>query len=38
MGMRLVLAGSDGGFLMTAASQRAVLAREWGAGATKSGG
>ena len=38
MGMRLVLAGSDGGFLMAAASRRAVLAREWGAGATKSGG
>ena len=38
IGMRLVLAGSDGGFLMAAASQRAGLAREWGAGATKSGG
>ena len=31
MGMRLVLTGSDGGFLMSAAAQRAVRAREWGA-------
>ena len=38
MGMRLVLAGNDGGFLMAAASQRATLVREWGAGATNSGG
>jgi hypothetical protein len=30
MGMRLVLTGSDGGFLMAAASQRASLVREWG--------
>jgi 4-hydroxy-2-oxoheptanedioate aldolase len=30
MGMRLVLAGSDGGFLMAGASRRAELAREWG--------
>ncbi|HMD64124.1 MAG TPA: aldolase/citrate lyase family protein [Stellaceae bacterium] len=32
MGMRLVLTGSDGGFLMAGASRRAALAREWGAG------
>jgi 4-hydroxy-2-oxoheptanedioate aldolase len=38
MGMRLVLAGSDGGFLMTGASQRAALAREWGAGVMNQGG
>jgi 4-hydroxy-2-oxoheptanedioate aldolase len=31
MGMRLVLSGSDGGFLMAGASQRAALARQWGA-------
>ena len=31
MGMRLVLTGSDGGFLMAAAGQRAARAREWGA-------
>jgi 2-keto-3-deoxy-L-rhamnonate aldolase RhmA len=31
MGMRLVLTGSDGGFLMAGASQRAALAHEWGA-------
>jgi 4-hydroxy-2-oxoheptanedioate aldolase len=31
MGMRLVLTGSDGGFMMAGASQRAALAREWGA-------
>jgi len=31
MGMRLVLTGSDGGFLMAAAERRAALAREWGA-------
>jgi len=31
MGMRLVLTGSDGGFLMAAAGRRAALAREWGA-------
>ena len=31
MGMRLVLTGSDGGFLMSAAGQRAARAREWGA-------
>jgi len=31
MGMRLVLTGSDGGFLMAAAGRRAELAREWGA-------
>jgi 2-keto-3-deoxy-L-rhamnonate aldolase RhmA len=30
MGMRLVLTGSDGGFLMSAAGRRAALAREWG--------
>jgi 2-keto-3-deoxy-L-rhamnonate aldolase RhmA len=30
MGMRLVLTGSDGGFLMAGASRRAELAREWG--------
>jgi len=30
MGMRLVLTGSDGGFMMAGASQRAALAREWG--------
>jgi 2-keto-3-deoxy-L-rhamnonate aldolase RhmA len=38
MGMRLVLTGSDGGFLMTGASQRAALAREWVPGATNRGG
>jgi 2-keto-3-deoxy-L-rhamnonate aldolase RhmA len=32
MGMRLVLTGSDGGFLMAGAARRAALAREWGAG------
>src|SRR5215469_2116954 len=31
MGMRFVLTGSDGGFLMAAAGRRAELAREWGA-------
>ena len=31
MGMRLVLTGNDGGFLMAGASRRAALAREWGA-------
>jgi 4-hydroxy-2-oxoheptanedioate aldolase len=31
MGMRLVLAGGDGGFLMTAAARRAALVRQWGA-------
>ena len=31
MGMRLVLTGSDGGFLMAGAAQRAALARQWGA-------
>ena len=30
MGMRLVLTGSDGGFLIAGASRRAELAREWG--------
>jgi len=30
MGMRLVLTGSDGGFMMAGASRRAALAREWG--------
>jgi 4-hydroxy-2-oxoheptanedioate aldolase len=30
MGMRLVLTGSDGGFMMTGASRRAELARQWG--------
>ena len=30
MGMRLVLAGGDGGFLMAGASRRATLVREWG--------
>jgi 4-hydroxy-2-oxoheptanedioate aldolase len=38
MGMRLVLTGSDGGFLMAAASRRAALARGWGAGVTNPGG
>jgi len=32
MGMRLVLAGSDGAFLMAGASRRAALVREWGGG------
>ena len=32
MGMRLVLTGSDGGFLMAGAAHRAAQAREWGAG------
>jgi 2-keto-3-deoxy-L-rhamnonate aldolase RhmA len=32
MGMRLVLTGSDGGFLMAGAARRAALARQWGAG------
>jgi len=31
LGMRLVLTGSDGGFLMAAAGRRAALARDWGA-------
>jgi 4-hydroxy-2-oxoheptanedioate aldolase len=31
MGMRLVLAGGDSGFLMAGASRRATLVREWGA-------
>jgi 2-keto-3-deoxy-L-rhamnonate aldolase RhmA len=31
MGMRLVLAGGDGGFLMAAAARRAALVRQWGA-------
>ena len=30
MGMRLVLAGGDGGFLMAAAARRAALVRQWG--------
>jgi 4-hydroxy-2-oxoheptanedioate aldolase len=30
MGMRLVLSGNDGGFLMAGASRRAALVREWG--------
>jgi len=30
MGMRLVLGGSDGGFLMAGATRRAALVREWG--------
>jgi len=30
MGMRLVLTGSDGGFMIAAAGQRAARAREWG--------
>jgi 4-hydroxy-2-oxoheptanedioate aldolase len=30
MGMRLVLGGSDGGFLMAGAARRAALVREWG--------
>jgi 4-hydroxy-2-oxoheptanedioate aldolase len=30
MGMRLVLSGSDGAFLMAGASHRAALVREWG--------
>jgi 4-hydroxy-2-oxoheptanedioate aldolase len=32
MGMRLVLTGSDGGFMMAGAAQRAALVRQWGAG------
>jgi hypothetical protein len=32
MGMRLVLTGSDGGFMMAGASQRSALARQWGVG------
>ena len=32
MGMRLVLSGSDGAFLMAGASRRAALVREWGGG------
>ena len=32
MGMRLVLAGGDGGFLMAAAARRAALVRQWGGG------
>ncbi len=32
MGMRLVLSGSDGAFLMAGASRRAALVREWGVG------
>jgi len=32
MGMRLVLAGSEGAFLMAGASRRAALVREWGGG------
>ena len=31
MGMRLVLTGSDGGFMMAGAARRAAQAREWGA-------
>ena len=31
MGMQLVLTGSDGSFMMAGASQRAALARQWGA-------
>jgi 4-hydroxy-2-oxoheptanedioate aldolase len=31
MGMKLVLTGSDGGFMMAAAGQRAARARQWGA-------
>jgi 4-hydroxy-2-oxoheptanedioate aldolase len=31
MGMRLVLAGGDGGFLMAAAARRAAMVRQWGA-------
>jgi 4-hydroxy-2-oxoheptanedioate aldolase len=30
MGMRLVLSGSDGAFLMACASRRAALVRQWG--------
>jgi 2-keto-3-deoxy-L-rhamnonate aldolase RhmA len=30
MGMQLVLAGGDGGFLMTASARRAALVRQWG--------
>ncbi len=30
MGMRLVLSGSDGAFLMAGASYRAALVRGWG--------
>jgi 2-keto-3-deoxy-L-rhamnonate aldolase RhmA len=32
MGMRLVLSGSDGAFLMAGASRRAALVRQWGGG------
>ena len=31
MGMRLVLTGSDGGFMMAGAARRAAQAREWAA-------
>ncbi len=31
MGMRLVLTGSDGGFMMAGSARRAAQAREWGA-------
>jgi hypothetical protein len=31
MGMRLVLIGSDGGFMMAGAARRAEQVREWGA-------
>ena len=30
MGMRLVLTGSDGGFMMAGAARRAEMARGWG--------
>jgi 4-hydroxy-2-oxoheptanedioate aldolase len=30
IGMRLVLSGSDGAFLMAGASRRAALVRQWG--------